>query len=99
MKATQIERLYPVAPHVLFGTCLTALGQMRARVERHDVERGTIVAATGGSLGAAAELSLRISAVGGQARLLAVAQSRGRGDPRVLATLIQLIDGLLAPPA
>ena len=99
MKQTQIERLYRVAPHVLFGACLTALGQMRARIERHDVERGTILATVGGPLGAATELSLRVSVAADQARLVLASQSRGRGDPRAPATLIQLVDGLLTRPA
>ncbi len=39
-----IARSYRAEPHALFGACLTALGTMQARIERHDIERGLIVA-------------------------------------------------------
>jgi len=99
MKQSQIERTYHIAPHALFGACLTALGHMRAQIEQHNVERGTIVAVVGGGpLAAATELSLRISPIeAGHARLVATGTPRARGgDRRALATLVEGIDRLLS---
>jgi hypothetical protein len=98
MKPSQIERIYGTAAHALFGACLTALGQMRAHIEHQDVERGTIVAVVGGGLlDPATELSLRIMPADAErARLVAVGKPRKRGgDPRVLTTLVQVVDRLL----
>jgi hypothetical protein len=99
MRSSQIERIYPAAPHALFGACLTALSQSGARIEQHDVERGTIVAALGGGpLAPTTELALRITPAGAhQARLVATGTPRERGgDRHALARLVQLVDGLLA---
>ncbi len=99
MKPSQIERTYRTAPHALFGACLTALAQMRAQIEHHDVERGTIVAVIGGGpLDPATELSLRITQADAEHASLAAASKphkRG-GDRRALATLVQMVDRLLA---
>ena len=100
MKPAQVERIYRTAPHALFGACLAALGQLGARIERHDAERGTIVAALGGSgpFARAAELSLQIGASGpDQARLVVSLPAPRRGDQRALATLIELVDRFVPP--
>lgn len=94
-----VSRIYRAEPHALFGACLTALGQMQARFERHDVERGVIVALIGrGWLAPVSELTLQIDSAGpGAARLRASCRPRGPGsDRRVLPTLMQTIDGLLS---
>lgn len=99
MKQSQIERVYAIAPHALFGACLTALGHMRAQLEEHDAEHGTIRAVIRGRpLTAATELSLRITAEGPtQARLIVGSRAgKNRGDQRAATTLLQLVDQLLA---
>ena len=93
-----IERSYRAEPHALFGACLTALGTMQARIERHDVGRGLIVARAGqGWLAPASEVTLRISPAGaGAASVSASARPlRHGGDPHFLPALLQLIDGML----
>lgn len=93
-----IARSYRAEPHALFGACLTALGTMQARIERHDIERGLIVARAGqGWLAPASEITLRISPAGtGSAHLSASMRPLRRGgDPRFLPALLQLIDGML----
>jgi hypothetical protein len=97
MKPSQIERIYRTAPHTLFGACLTALSQMHAHIEHHDVEHGTIVAVVGGLLGSATELSLRIMPADPEhAQLVAAGKPRKRGaDPRALTTLVEVVDRLL----
>jgi hypothetical protein len=99
MKQSQIERTYQIAPHALFGACLIALGYMRAQIEQHDLERGSIVAVVGGGpLAVATELSLRITPIGAEhARLVATGAPRKRGgDRRALAVLVESVDRLLA---
>jgi hypothetical protein len=100
MKSSQIERTYPTAPHALFGACLTALGQMHARIEHHDVEQGRIVAQVGGvgPFATPTQLSLRIARSGtAQARLIIEPPARARGAPRAAAMLLEAIDRLLGP--
>src|SRR4029077_5378950 len=70
--ATVERRVYSVSSHQLFGVCVTVLGQLRATIERHNVERGRIVAALGaGLLAPISELSLVLRPLGaGQTELL-----------------------------
>jgi hypothetical protein len=100
MKSSQIERSYPIAPHALFGACLTALGQIHARIEHHDVEQGLIVAQVGGAgpFAAAPQLTLRIAHSGtAHARLVIEQPACSRGAPRAVTMLIEAIDRLLGP--
>lgn len=93
-----IQRSYRAEPHALFGVCLTALGSMQARIERHDVERGLIVARAGqGWLAPASEITLQISPTGtGSAHLSASMRPLRRGgDRHLLPALLQQIDGML----
>ncbi len=95
---SQIERTYPTAPHALFGACLTALGQMHARIVHHDVTQGLIVAQVGraGSFASATELTVRINHAGtAHARLVVEQPAQSRGDARAVAMLIEAIDRLL----
>lgn len=95
-----VQRVYRAEPHALFGACLTALAQMRARVERHDAAQGAIVALLGGGwLAPAGELTLQIAPLGlGQSQLSASLRPLRRGgDRRALPVLLDTIDGLLAP--
>jgi hypothetical protein len=99
MVSSQIERrMYNVPPLALFGACLTALGQMRAHIERQDVERGAIVATLGGGVFAPANvLVLTIRAEGGGASELSAAwRARGLGrDRRVLTTFLAAVERLI----
>ena len=100
MKTVQIERAYHAAPHALFGACLAALGQLGARIERHDAEAGTIMAALAGSgpFARASELRLQIGASGpDQARLVVSLPAPRRGDQRALATLMELVERFVPP--
>jgi hypothetical protein len=98
MAAIKVERrVYALPPHQLFGICLTALGQLRATIERHDVEQGTIVAALGeASLASASELSLALRLLGaGQTELTVTWRARRRGgDRRLLAVFLASVDSL-----
>jgi hypothetical protein len=100
MASTKIERrVYPLAPPQLFGVCLTALGQLGAAIERHDVERGTIVAALGGGpLASASELSIALLPLGGgQTELVASWRARKRGgDRRLLAAFVGSVEALVS---
>jgi hypothetical protein len=90
--------MYALTPDQLFGVCLTALGQLGASVERHDVERGTIVASLGaGPLAPVSELSLALHPLdGGRTELLATWRARGRGgDRRILAAFLAAVEGAL----
>jgi hypothetical protein len=80
------QRTYPIAYEILYGCCLTALGQMRANVERQDIERGTIVATIGGGLlGPVSELALTVAAVApAEARLAVTWRARARGGDRTI---------------
>jgi hypothetical protein len=98
MAAARIEkRVYTLAPVQLFGVCLTALGQLRAAVERHDVERGTIVATLGADpLAPVSELSIALQPLGNSRTELVVtwrAYKRG-GDRRMLAAFLAAVDAL-----
>jgi hypothetical protein len=99
MVAVKVERrVYALPSLQLFGICLTALGQLRATIERHDVEQGTIVAALGpGSLAPVSELSLALQALGeGQTELVATWRARKRGgDRRLLTVFLDAIDSLI----
>jgi hypothetical protein len=92
------SRVYSVSSAQLFGICLTVLGQLRATIEQHDVERGTIVALFGGgSLGPVTELSLALRSLGeAQTELSAVWRARKRGgDRRLLAVFLEAVDGVI----
>jgi len=99
MAAVKVERrVYALPPYQLFGICLTALGQLRATIERHDVEQGTIVAAFGGgSLASASELSLALRPLGeGQTELAVTWRARKRGgDRRLLTVFLDAIASLI----
>ena len=99
--ATVERRVYSVSSHQLFGVCVTVLGQLRATIERHNVERGTIVAALGtGLLAPISELSLALRPLGaGQTELLATWRARKRGgDRRLLAVFLEAVDVLIGQP-
>src|SRR2546421_12071423 len=99
MAAVTVERrVYTVPSLQLFGICLTALGQLRATIERHDVDQGTIVAVLGaGLLAPISELSLALRPLGaGQTELAATWRARKHGgDRRLLAVFLDTIDGLI----
>jgi hypothetical protein len=100
MTASLVERrTYRVPLLQLFGACLTALGQMRAQIERHDVARGTIVATVGGGLLApVSELALHLTPLGDHQTVL-VATWRARkagGDRLVLAAFLDSVQALVA---
>ena len=100
MAAVKVERReYSLPSPQLFGICLTALGQLRARIERHDVEQGTIVALLGeGLLGSISELSLALHPLGeGRTELAATWRARKRGgDRRLLTVFLDSVDALIA---
>ena len=89
------QRTYPMPYVLLYGCCLTALGQLRANVERQDIERGTIVATVGGGLLApVSELTVTVAAVGQEETRLAVtwrARARG-GDRTILPAFMAAVD-------
>jgi hypothetical protein len=92
------RRVYPASQIQLFGVCLTALGQLRATIELHDVEQGTIVATLGvGALAPLSELSLVLLPLGAlQTELEATWRARKRGgDRRLLAAFLALVDALV----
>jgi hypothetical protein len=100
MAARSERRAYALTPAQLFGVCLTALGQLGASVERHDVDRGTIVASLGaGPLAPVSELSLALQPLdGGRAELVATWRARKRGgDRRMLAAFLAAVES--AQPA
>lgn len=90
------RRVYSAPPIQLFGICLTALGQLRATIEQHDVERGTITALFGDRLGPISELRLALRPLGdASTELTATWQARKRGgDRRLLAVFLESVDGL-----
>jgi len=98
MAAVRVDRrVYALAPAQLFGVCLTAFGQLRAAVERHDVDRGTIVARIGaGPFAPVSELSLLLQPLdGGQTELVATWRARKLGgDRRMLAAFLAAVDAL-----
>jgi hypothetical protein len=99
MAAAKVERrVYSVSPIQLFGICLTALAQLRASIERQDVDQGTISAAFGdGLLGPTSELSLALRPLGeGQTELAVTWRARKRGgDRRLLAVFLEAVDALM----
>jgi hypothetical protein len=99
MAAVKVERrVYSVPSLQLFGICLTALGQLRAMIERHDVEQGTIVALLGeGLLGPSSELSLALRPLdAGRTELAATWRARKcGGDRRLLTVFLDSVDALI----
>jgi hypothetical protein len=99
MASVKVERrVYSLPSPQLFGICLTALGQLRATIERHDVEQGMIIALLGeGSLGPISELSLALRPLdAGRTELAATWRARKRGgDRRLLAVFLDAVDGLV----
>ena len=99
MAAVKVERrVYSLPAPQVFGICLTALGQLRATIERHDVEQGTIVALLGeGMLGPISELSLALRPLdAGRTELAATWRARKRGgDRRLLAVFLDAVGGLI----
>ena len=92
------RRVYSLSSHQLFGVCVTVLGQLRATIERYDVEQGTIVAALGaGLLAPNSELSLALRPLGeGQTELAATWRARKRGgDRRLPAVFFEAVDMLI----
>jgi hypothetical protein len=99
MAAVTVERReYTVPSLQLFGICLTALGQLQATIERHDVDQGTIVAILGaGLLAPISELSLVLRPLDARRTELVVtwrARKRG-GDRRLLAVFLDSVDQLI----
>ena len=84
--AQRRQQTYPVSYEILYGCCLTALGQMRAHIERQDIERGAIVATIGGGLlGPVSELVLTVAAVAqAESRLVVTWRARARGGDRTI---------------
>ena len=98
MAAVTVERReYTVPSLQLFGICLTALGQLQATIELHDVDQGTIVAMLGARLLAPiSELSLALRTLDARRTELVVtwrARKRG-GDRRLLAVFLDSVDRL-----
>jgi len=93
------QRTYAVSPEVLFGACMTALGRMRAHVERQDPVQGAIVAVVGGSgpLALASELALEIApASAGRTRLTVIWRARRLGGDRaILPAFLGSVDSLI----
>jgi hypothetical protein len=100
MAAAKVERrVYPAVPLQIFGACLTALGQLHARIESQDVERGVITATVGaGPFVPMSELALHITQlVDGRTELVVRWRARRRGgDRRVLPTFVEAVGTLLA---
>jgi hypothetical protein len=99
MAASTIERhVYAVSPIQLFGICVTALGQLRATITRHDVEQGVIVATLGaGSLAPVSKLSLALHPLPtGQTELAVTWRAHKRGgDRRLPAVFLEAVDALI----
>ena len=90
--------MYSVPSPQLFGVCVTVLGQLRATIERHDVEQGLIVAKLGeGLLAPISELSLALRALSaGRTELTATWRARKHGgDQRLLAVFVESVDALI----
>jgi hypothetical protein len=79
-------RIYNLPPAALIGSCLTALGRMRAEVEQQDLAAGTIVATVGGgALGPVSELTLKVSPAGeGRSSLTVLWRARRLGGDRAI---------------
>ena len=99
MAAAKVERrVYSVSSPQLFGICVAVLGQLRATIERHNVEEATIVAALGeGLLAPISELALALRPLGeGQTELAATWRARKHGgDRRLLAVFLEAVDTLI----
>jgi hypothetical protein len=90
-------RIYNLPPPALIGCCLTALGRMRANVEKQDFDAGTIVATVGGgALGPVSELALTISPAGeGRSSLSVLWRARRLGGDRaILPAFLDSVDSL-----
>ena len=98
MAVTKIERrIYSLTSLQLFGVCLTALGQLRATIERHDVERGMIAATFGaGSLATRGELSVALLPLDDERTEMVATWRAGRrgGDRRLLGAFLASVDTL-----
>jgi hypothetical protein len=98
MAAPSVERrTYRTTYHRLYGICLTALGQMRARIVRQDIERGEIVATVGaGMLAPLSELALTLAPVDGDQSSLYVAWRalRWGGNRTILRVFLESVDTL-----
>jgi len=91
------RRTYALSQPALIGCCLTALGRMRADVERQDLERGVIVATIGrGALAPVSELSLTVAPAGeGRAHLAVTWRARRLGGDRaILPAFLESVDSL-----
>src|SRR5262245_17975458 len=89
------QQMYPLPYELLYGCCLTALGQMRAHIERQDIESGAIVATIGGGLlGPVSELALTVTAVAqAESRLAVTWRARARGGDRtILPAFLAAVD-------
>ena len=99
MAPERVARRSYAAPSVqLFGACLTALGQLRATIERQDVERGVIVASIGrGGLAPVSQLSLVLQPQDDRrTELVATWRALRRGgDRRLLTLFLDSVDVLL----
>ena len=99
MAAVKVERrVYSMPLPQLFGLCLTALGLLRATIERHDLEQGTIVALVGeGLLGPISKLVLALRPLDeGRTELLVTWQAHKRGgDRRLLTVFMDSVSGLI----
>ena len=93
------QRTYAVSPELLTGACLTALGRMRAVVERQNLAQGALVALIGGSgpLAPASELALEIAPAGtGRTRLTVTWRARRLGGDRaILPAFLGSVDSLI----
>jgi hypothetical protein len=93
------QRTFAASPEVLFGACMTALGRMRAQVERQDLAEGAIVAVVGGSgpLAPASELVLKIAPTGGGHTSLTAIWSARRlgGDRAILPAFLGSVESLV----
>ena len=100
MATPQVERrTYRVPFYVLYGYCLTALGQLRANIEVQEIERGVIVAMIGaGLLAPVSELALTLRPLDEAQTSLSVTWRARRlgGDRTVLRALVDAIDVLAA---
>jgi hypothetical protein len=97
-KTLSRQRNYTTSPALLIGACLTALGRMRAQVERQDLAQGEIVALIGGSgpLALASELALKITPVDAGHTSLSVTWRARRlgGDQAILPAFLAAVDSL-----
>jgi len=98
MAVTKIERrIYAVSSNQLFGICVTALAQLRATIQHHDVEQGMIVAMLGEGSLAPTSVSLALHPLAEmRTELVAIWRARKRGgDRRRLAVFLEAVDALI----